>query len=88
MDALGALITESVSGMSPRQAALLFGIAKSLTITLNRFPFDPFQMLCTNNVDFHDIHHQKIGIKLRHTILRALGYSEGDENDAPRARAS
>jgi len=66
LDSLGTVIAESVSGMSTRQAALLFSIATFKTVDDHcgyRFPFDPLQMMSTNNADYHDIHHQQIGIK-------------------------
>ncbi|KAF7365579.1 Sphingosine hydroxylase [Mycena venus] len=66
LDLLGPVIAEVVSGMSTRQAALLFSIATLKTVDDHcgyRLPFDPFQMLSRNNADYHDIHHQQIGIK-------------------------
>ncbi|KAJ6518649.1 sphingosine hydroxylase [Mycena sanguinolenta] len=61
LDSLGAVIAESVSGMSTRQAALLFSIATFKTVDDHcgyRFPFDPLQVMSKNNADYHDIHHQ------------------------------
>ncbi|KAJ7695176.1 sphingosine hydroxylase [Mycena rosella] len=66
LDSLGTVIAEAVSGMSTRQAALLFSIATLKTVDDHcgyRFPFDPLQIMSRNNADYHDIHHQKIGIK-------------------------
>ncbi|KAF7370737.1 Sphingosine hydroxylase [Mycena sanguinolenta] len=66
LDSLGAVIAESVSGMTTRQAALLFSIATLKTVDDHcgyRFPFDPLQVMSSNNADYHDIHHQQIGIK-------------------------
>ncbi|KAJ6581346.1 sphingosine hydroxylase [Mycena capillaripes] len=66
LDSLGTVIAESLSGMSTRQAALLFSIATFKTVDDHcgyRFPFDPLQMVSGNNADYHDIHHQQIGIK-------------------------
>ncbi|KAJ7245137.1 sphingosine hydroxylase [Mycena haematopus] len=66
LDSLGAVLAESVSGMSTRQAALLFSIATFKTVDDHcgyRLPFDPLQMMSRNNADYHDIHHQQIGIK-------------------------
>ncbi|KAJ7115805.1 sphingosine hydroxylase [Mycena epipterygia] len=66
LDSLGTVIAEALSGMSTRQAALLFSIATFKTVDDHcgyRFPFDPLQMMSRNNADYHDIHHQKIGIK-------------------------
>ena len=61
LDSLGAVIAESVSGMSTRQAALLFSIATFKTVDDHcgyRFSFDPLQFMSKNNADYHDIHHQ------------------------------
>ncbi|KAJ7918975.1 sphingosine hydroxylase [Mycena leptocephala] len=66
LDSLGTVIAESLSGMSTRQAALLFSIATFKTVDDHcgyRFPLDPLQMMSQNNADYHDIHHQQIGIK-------------------------
>ncbi|KAF7370738.1 Sphingosine hydroxylase [Mycena sanguinolenta] len=66
LDSLGAIIAESVSGLSTRQAALLFSIATLKTVDDHcgyRFPFDPLQVMSSNNADYHDIHHQQIGLK-------------------------
>lgn len=66
LDSLGTVVAESLSGMSIRQAALLFSIATFKTVDDHcgyRLPFDPLQMMSSNNADYHDIHHQKIGIK-------------------------
>lgn len=66
LDTLGTAIAEAVSGMSTRQAALLFSIATFKTVDDHcgyRFPFDPLQIITSNNADYHDIHHQMIGIK-------------------------
>lgn len=61
LDSLGAVIAQSVSGMTTRQAALLFSMATFKTVDDHcgyRFPLDPFQMMSKNNADYHDIHHQ------------------------------
>lgn len=61
LDSLGAVIAEALSGMSTRQAALLFSIATFKTVDDHcgyRIPFDPLQLLTSNNADYHDIHHQ------------------------------
>ncbi|KAJ7224443.1 sphingosine hydroxylase [Mycena pura] len=66
LDSLGTVVAQSLSGMSTRQAAILFSLATFKTVDDHcgyRFPFDPLQMISKNNADYHDIHHQKIGIK-------------------------
>jgi len=52
--------------MSTRQDVLLFTFATLKTVDDHcgySLPFDPFQCLFGNNADYHDIHHQAIGIK-------------------------
>ncbi|KAF7309654.1 Sphingosine hydroxylase [Mycena indigotica] len=66
LDSLGTALAETLTGMSTRQAALLFTTATLKTVDDHcgyNLPFDPLQMLSSNNADYHDIHHQKIGIK-------------------------
>jgi len=66
LDSLGAVIAEQLSGMTVRQAAFLFTISTFKTVDDHcgyRLPFDLFQLLTSNNADYHDIHHQVIGIK-------------------------
>jgi len=66
LDTLGAVISEACAGLSTRQAILFFVVSTCKTIDDHcgySFPFDPFQMMSGNNADYHDIHHQIIGIK-------------------------
>jgi sphinganine C4-monooxygenase len=66
LDSLGAVIAESVTGMNTRQALLLFVISTFKTVDDQcgyRLPYDPLQLMTSNNADYHDIHHQVIGIK-------------------------
>ncbi|KAF9644551.1 hypothetical protein BDM02DRAFT_3190500 [Thelephora ganbajun] len=66
LDICGAGISEWLTGMSTRQATLLFTIATFKTVDDHcgySLPFDPLQRLTSNNADYHDIHHQVIGIK-------------------------
>ncbi|KAJ7622427.1 hypothetical protein FB45DRAFT_1032094 [Roridomyces roridus] len=66
IDSLGGVISQSLSGMRTRQAALLFCIATLKTVDDHcgyKLPFDPLQLLTSNNADYHDIHHQMIGMK-------------------------
>lgn len=61
LDALGAVMAEAVSGMTTRQAMLLFSFSTFKTVDDHcgyRLPFDPFQLITGNNADYHDIHHQ------------------------------
>ncbi|TCD68423.1 hypothetical protein EIP91_010824 [Steccherinum ochraceum] len=66
LDTVGAVIAEAVSGMSIREAMLLFVVSSLKTVDDHcgyRLPWDPLQMVSGNTADYHDIHHQVIGIK-------------------------
>jgi len=66
LDTMGALIAEWMTCMSTRQALLLFTISTMKTVDDHcgySLPWDPLQWLTGNNADYHDIHHQIIGIK-------------------------
>lgn len=61
LDSLGAVIAEWLTGMTTRQAMVLFSVSTLKTVDDHcgyRFPYDPFQMITGNNADYHDIHHQ------------------------------
>lgn len=61
LDSLGAVIAESLTGMTTRQAMLLFSFSTFKTVDDHcgyRLPFDPLQLMSGNNADYHDIHHQ------------------------------
>lgn len=61
LDSLGAVIGESCSFMTVRQAILFFTFSTLKTVDDHcgyAFPFDPFQIMSGNNADYHDIHHQ------------------------------
>ncbi|KAI5122305.1 hypothetical protein M0805_002381 [Coniferiporia weirii] len=66
LDTLGAALAHWLSRMSVRQACVLFAFSTMKTIDDHcgyRLPLDPLQILFGNNADYHDIHHQIIGIK-------------------------
>ncbi|THH32368.1 hypothetical protein EUX98_g1808 [Antrodiella citrinella] len=66
LDTVGAVLAESVVCMSVREAMLLFVISSVKTVDDHcgySLPWDPLQMLTGNTADYHDIHHQVIGIK-------------------------
>ncbi|KAG6841085.1 hypothetical protein C0991_001993 [Blastosporella zonata] len=66
LDSLGAALAELLTGMSTRQAMLLFVFSTLKTVDDHcgySLPFDPLQLMTGNNADYHDIHHQVIGIK-------------------------
>ncbi|EIW57857.1 sphingosine hydroxylase [Trametes versicolor FP-101664 SS1] len=66
IDSLGALIAEKIGNLSTREAMFLFGISTLKTVDDHcgySLPWDPLQWFSGNNADYHDIHHQAIGIK-------------------------
>ncbi|KAG2141300.1 fatty acid hydroxylase superfamily-domain-containing protein [Suillus clintonianus] len=66
LDTLGIAIAERVACLSIRQTIFFFiyGTGKGVDDHCGySFPFDPFQLISGNNSDYHDIHHQAIGIK-------------------------
>ncbi|KAK0490695.1 sphingosine hydroxylase [Armillaria novae-zelandiae] len=66
LDSLGSVVAEILAGMTVRQATLLFVVATFKTCDDHcgyRFPWDPLQFMTSNNADYHDIHHQTVGIK-------------------------
>ncbi|KAI0653440.1 sphingosine hydroxylase [Cubamyces menziesii] len=66
LDTVGAGIAEWVAHLTTREAMLLFGISTLKTVDDHcgyRLPWDPLQLISSNNADYHDIHHQVIGIK-------------------------
>jgi sphinganine C4-monooxygenase len=65
-DTFGAGLAYHLSGMSTRQAMLLFALATVKTIDDHcgyDVPWDPLQRLTSNNAHYHDIHHQSWGMK-------------------------
>ena len=65
-DTFGTGLAYFLSGMSTRQAMLLFTMATVKTIDDHcgyDIPWDPFQRLTSNNAHYHDIHHQSWGMK-------------------------
>ncbi|VDC08014.1 unnamed protein product [Peniophora sp. CBMAI 1063] len=66
LDTLGSAVGEAISCLSLRQATLFFCFATCKTMDDHcgyTFPLDPLQWLSGNTADYHDIHHQIIGIK-------------------------
>lgn len=66
MDSVGAALAEQFTGMTVRQASLLFTISSAKTVDDHcgyRIWWDPCQLFFYNNADYHDIHHQSYGIK-------------------------
>ncbi|KAF8515957.1 fatty acid hydroxylase superfamily-domain-containing protein [Gautieria morchelliformis] len=65
-DTLGAAVAQQLTFMTIRQATVLFAISTLKTVDDHcgyALPWDPLQALFGNNADYHDIHHQAVGIK-------------------------
>ncbi|KAI0741448.1 sphingosine hydroxylase [Daedaleopsis nitida] len=66
LDTCGAVLAEWIAGSSTREAMLLFLVSTLKTVDDHcgyKLPWDPLQLASPNNADYHDIHHQVIGIK-------------------------
>jgi len=66
LDTMGAIISQSLSFMTTRQTSFFFTFSTFKTVDDHCgyvFPLDPFQLMSGNNADYHDIHHQAVGIK-------------------------
>jgi sphinganine C4-monooxygenase len=62
LNLLSALLSESIAGLSVRQAMLfLLSTCKTVDDYCGYgLPFDRLQMFSSNTADYHDIHHQVI----------------------------
>lgn len=86
LDTCGALIAEWATGLSTRQAMLLFIFSTFKTVDDHcgyTLPWDPLQMLTGNNADYHDIHHQ-----VRCILLVLLEYPFLTDSTPPRSLGS
>ncbi|KAF2815964.1 uncharacterized protein BDZ99DRAFT_484742 [Mytilinidion resinicola] len=66
LDTLGTGLAYLVSGMTVRQSMWFFTCASIKTVDDHcgySLPFDPLQLITSNNAAYHDIHHQSWGIK-------------------------
>jgi sphinganine C4-monooxygenase len=66
LDTLGAGTAYMLTGMTPRQGILFFSISTVKTVDDHcgyQLPWDPLQLISSNNAAYHDIHHQTWGIK-------------------------
>lgn len=66
LDTLGAGIAFKLTGMTIRQGTCFFCFSSMKTVDDHCgyvFPWDPLQLISTNNAAYHDIHHQHWGIK-------------------------
>lgn len=66
LDTLGTGIAHLLTGLSAREAIILYTFSTMKTVDDHcgfELPFDPFQVIFPNNAAYHDIHHQHFGIK-------------------------
>ena len=66
LDTLGAGVAFKLAGMSTRQGMWFFTGSTFKTVDDHcgyALPFDPLQLLTSNNAGYHDVHHQSWGIK-------------------------
>jgi len=66
MDTIGASLAFKFGFMSVRQGIFFFAFSTMKTVDDHSgyvLPFDPFQIVFSNNAKYHDIHHQHYGIK-------------------------
>eukprot|EP01117_Protostelium_nocturnum_P005554 TRINITY_DN2008_c0_g1_i2.p1 TRINITY_DN2008_c0_g1~~TRINITY_DN2008_c0_g1_i2.p1 ORF type:complete len:270 (+),score=79.68 TRINITY_DN2008_c0_g1_i2:117-926(+) len=65
-DTVGAAAAHALSGMGPQGAIFFWSFSTIKTVDDHcgyRFPFDPLQLMFSNNSFYHDLHHQNHGIK-------------------------
>ncbi|TVY27783.1 Sphingolipid C4-hydroxylase [Lachnellula hyalina] len=66
LDTLGASIAYKLGGLTARQGILFFLGSTIKTVDDHcgyTLPWDPLQLITSNNAGYHDIHHQSWGIK-------------------------
>ncbi|KAF3940094.1 hypothetical protein ABW19_dt0203679 [Dactylella cylindrospora] len=66
LDTMGAGLGFKVSGMTTKGSIFFFGFSSMKTVDDHcgyKLPYDPLQLLFSNNAEYHDIHHQGWGIK-------------------------
>lgn len=66
LDTLGTGLSQLVTGLTPREAIILYTFSTMKTVDDHcgySLPLDPFQFFFPNNAAYHDIHHQHFGIK-------------------------
>ena len=67
LDTVSAVLSMLLSGMSTRQAMIYNMYFATNAVTLHAgyyFPWNPLRRLSDNDTLFHDIHHQKWGLKV------------------------
>jgi sphinganine C4-monooxygenase len=72
MDAPSDVVGKACALLSVRQSNLFWTFSNLKTVDDHcgyRLPFDPFQLMSGNNADFHDIHHQAIGMRANFSTL-------------------
>ena len=77
LDSVGAGIAELIAGLTTREAITLFVLSTLKTVDDHcgyRLPWDPLQLMTSNNADYHDIHHQVRRFATRMGAARLLMY--------------
>lgn len=66
LDTVGAALAYKVSGMSLKGSIFFFIFGTMKTVDDHcgyKLPYDPLQLIFSNNAEYHDIHHQGWGVK-------------------------
>lgn len=66
LDTCGAGLAYFLTGMTARESIVLYVFSTLKTVDDHcgyELPWDPFQLFFPNNAPYHDIHHQRFGIK-------------------------
>lgn len=77
MDTIGAGMSFKISGMTQRGGLFFFIFSTLKTVDDHcgyKLPWDPLQWLFWNNAEYHDIHHQSWGIKVRYNPDTGMKY--------------
>lgn len=67
IDILEIVLAVAITGMTTRQAMVLYIMSTYKSITDHcgyAFPWDPLQYISGNRSEFHDLHHQNWGLKV------------------------
>ena len=84
MDTIGAGLAFKLSGMGQQGGLFFFTFSTLKTVDDHcgyKLPWDPLQWAFWNNAEYHDIHHQSWGIKVRNTQRPLCCLDVGYSND-------
>lgn len=75
IDAIGFPICLGIVGLDNRQAAF-FGVLWTFKMVVDHcgydFPYNPCNIVCPNSVLYHDLHHQRWGMKYNFSVYGAF----------------